>query len=141
MAERYSGHRMKLGLARSGTRTGACVETESRHGPSPMVNWSSSYPRAAASLEPNVPLVTPAKTSEIAAASMLNNITQASHSESAAANPRRPSTAARSCSWIATFSRAGAGHRWLCPEVEVAVSYLHHPLPAADLRAPGLRAR
>ena len=44
------------------------------------MNWSSSYTRAGASLEPNVPLVAPAKTSEMAAASMSNNITQASHS-------------------------------------------------------------
>src|SRR3984957_19250105 len=133
MAERYSGHRMKLGLAGSGTRTGPCVETESRHGPSPMVNWSSSYTRAGAALEPNVPLVTPEKTSEMAAASMPNNVTQASHSESAAARPRRPSTAARSCSAIATFSRARIGHQLQCPDVE-AGSYLHHPPMGADLR-------
>jgi hypothetical protein len=44
--------------------------------------------RAVAPLEPKVPLVTPAKISEMAAASMLNNVTQASHSESAAARPR-----------------------------------------------------
>src|ERR1700722_1191249 len=141
MAERYSGHRMKLGLARSGTRTGPCVETESRHGPSPMVNWSSSYLRAGAALEPNVPLVTPEKTSEMAAASMPNNITQASHSESAAARPRRPSTAARNCSAIATFSRARIGQQLHCPDVEVAGSYLHHPLVGADLRVLAHQAR
>src|ERR1700753_1852831 len=150
MAERYSGQRMKLGLARSGTRTGPCVETESRHGPSPMVNWSSSYTRAAASLEPNVPLVTPEKTSEIAAASMPNNITQASHRASAAqaahgapaaARPRWPSTAARSCSAIATFSRTRIGHQLHCPDVEVAGSSLHHPPMGADLRALAHQAR
>ena len=67
--------------------------------------------RAAAPLAPNVPLVTPEKTSEIAAASISNRVTQASHSESAAARPRRPSTAARSCRSIATFSRAVVGDR------------------------------
>src|SRR6202044_3395406 len=141
MAEQYIGHRTELGLARSGTRTGARVETESRHGPSPMVNWSSSYARAAASLEPNVPLVTPEKTSEMAAASMPNNITQASHSESAAARPRRTSTAARNCSAIATFSRASIGQQLHCPDVEVAGSYLHHPPMGADLRILAHRAR
>src|ERR1700743_2691607 len=141
MAERYSGQRMKVCLGRSGTRTGPCVETESRHGPSPMVNWSSSYTRAAASLEPNVPLVTPEKTSEMAAASMPNNVTQASHSESAAARPRRPSTAARNCSAIATFSRTGVGHQLHCPDVEVAASYLHHPPMGADLRVFAHQAR
>src|SRR5271156_6106572 len=141
MAERYSGHRMKLGLARSGTRTGTRVETDSRHGPSPMVNWSSSYARAAASLEPNVPLVTSEKTSEMAAASMPNNITQAAHRESAAARPRRPSTAARSCSPIATFSRAGIGHQLHCPHVEVVGSHLHHPPLGADLRVLAHQAR
>src|ERR1700691_3050546 len=113
---------------------GPCVATESRQGPSPMVNCSSSYARAAAPLEPKVPLATPEKTSEMAAASMPNNITQASHSESAAARPRRPSTAARNCSAIATFSRARIGHQLPCPDVEVAGSYLHHPPMGADLR-------
>src|SRR6201999_1647715 len=131
----YAGHRTSLALARSATRTGVRCATESKHGPSPKVNWSSSYMRAVAPLEPKVPLVTPAKISEMAAASMLNNVTQASHSESAAARPRWPSTAARSFSWIATFSRAGVGHRCPCPNVEVARSYLHHPLVVADLRA------
>src|SRR5580693_3052865 len=135
MAGPYAGQRPSLPLARSATRTGARRATESKHGPSPKVNWSSSYARAPAPLEPSVPLAAPAKTSEIAAASMPNNITQASHSESAAARPRWPSTAARSFSWIATFSRAGVGHRCPCPNVEVARSYLHHPLVAADLRA------
>lgn len=51
--------------------------------------------RAVAPLDPNVPLATPAKTSEIAAASMLNNVTQASQIESAAASPRRPREAFR----------------------------------------------
>src|ERR1700722_11333894 len=133
MAGRYSGHRTDSGLARSGMRTGARVATESRHGPSPMVNWSSSYTRAAASLAPNVPVVTPEKTNERAAASMPNNVTQASHSESAAARPRRPSTAALNCSAIATFSRARIEHQLHCPDVE-AGSYLHHPPMGADLR-------
>src|SRR5580693_5889982 len=134
MAGPYAGQRPSLPLARSATRTGARCATESKHGPSPKVNWSSSYARALAPLEPKVPLVTPEKISEMAAASMLNNVTQASQSESAAARPRRPSTAARSFSWIATFSRAGVGHRWHCPNAEVARSYLHHPLVGAELR-------
>src|SRR5271155_1119519 len=134
MAGLYAGHRTSFALARSATRTGLRDATESKHGPSPKVNWSSSYARAPAPLEPKVPLVTPAKISEMAAASMLNNVTQASQIESAAARPRWPSTAARSFSWIATFSRAGVGHRCPCPNVEVARSYLHHPLVEADLR-------
>src|ERR1700682_1682188 len=70
----------------------------------------------------------------MAAASMSKTDTQASHSRSAASTPRRPSTAARSWSWMATFNRTEAGRLWRCPVVVVAWSYPHCPLVVAVLR-------
>src|ERR1700751_5253800 len=93
--------------------------------------------RADAPLDPSVPLAPPSKRREIAAASMSNNITQASHRRSAASMPRRPSTASRSCSLIATFSPTEVGHQRRCPDVVLAGAYLHHPLVGADLRVSG----
>ena len=93
-----------------------------------MVNCSSSYLRAAALLDPSVPLLAPSMTSEIAAASTSKSATQASHRLSAAATPRRPSTAASSCSWTVTSSRTGGGLVWKRPHVVVARPYLQPPL-------------
>src|ERR1700757_2860286 len=93
--------------------------------------------RADAPLDPSVPLVRPSKMREIAAASMSNNITQASHRRSAASTPRRPSTASRSCSLIATFTRTEIRHQRRYPDVVVARSYLHHPLVDGNLRVCG----
>src|SRR6478752_9066517 len=136
------GQRASSGSARSATRTGPLNVMESRQGPSPRVNWSSSYMRAGSPLDPSVPLVAPSNTREIAAASISKSTTQASHSRSAASTPRRPSTAARSWSWIATFNRTRVGQLWHFPAVEVARSYLHLPPVARGLRglaAPSLR--
>src|ERR1700739_3222998 len=91
--------------------------------------------RADAPLDPSVPLAAPSKTREIDAASMSNNITQASHRRSAASVPRRRWTASRSCSLIVTFSQTEVGHQRPCPDVVVAGSSLHHPLVGVVLRA------
>src|ERR1700739_3154063 len=91
--------------------------------------------RADAPLDPSVPLAAPSKTREIDAASMSNNITQASHRRSAASVPRRRWTASRSCSLIVKFSQREVGHQRPCPDVVVAASYLYHPLVGALLRA------
>ncbi len=72
--------------------------TESKHGPSPTVNCSSSYIRAGGPLDPSVPVLAPSKTSEIAAASTWSSVTQARHRRSAASSLRSPPTAPSSCS-------------------------------------------